>query len=215
MKERPILFSGPMVRAILEGRKTVTRRVVSPQPAHGEGIVWLRNIVSRPPSFAIVRSGSSNVREIGCPFGVPGDRLWVRETWRVDSDGDDAWVTFTADGSEIRGAVGFTAAEAVAHGDPAHGIYNRSSTTLPRRLSRLTLDVVSVRVERLHSITDEDIAAEGVDREALEHLGLKDPIADDLLPVTIFSMGWNAINGKRAPWSANPWVWRVEFRRCP
>ena len=199
MKERPILFSGPMVRAILEGRKTVTRRVVSPQPAHGEGIVWLRNIVSRPPSFAIVRSGSSNVREIGCPFGVPGDRLWVRETFAEEQGG----FSYRADHVDPRGD------------GPAHSMTWRPSIFMRREASRITLDVVSVRAERLHDITDEDIAAEGVDREALEHLGLKDPIADDLLPVTIFSMGWNAINGKRAPWSANPWVWRVEFRRCP
>ena len=83
-----------------------------------------------------------------------------------------------------------------------------------RAASRITLDVVSVRAERLQDITDEEIAAEGVTMQALIDLGVPSfpwPAA----PLDLWRLGWNAINGKRAPWEANPWVWRVEFRRCP
>lgn len=229
MKERPILFSGPMVRAILEGRKTVTRRVMSPQPDHAQIHVWNGRTICECESrawcwrdrvFHDANVDCHGTNTLGpmlapfCPHGAPGDRLWVRETMkRVDSGlRSEVW-TYDADGVPVmlpRDDPRVPAMIAWAH-------HKKGSTCvsihMPRWASRITLDVVSVRAERLQDITDEDIAREGVDRDALAHLGLKDPIADDLLPVTVFAMGWNAINGKRAPWASNPWVWRVEFRR--
>ena len=187
MKERPILFSGPMVRAILSGRKTVTRRVVSPQPSDhtGSGVV------------AVVRFNLGHSGGMRCPFGEAGDRLWVRETFAESVPGCDP----RGDG-------------------PAHPMTWRPSIFMRREASRITLDVVSVRAERLHDITDEDIAAEGVDREAV--MSTLGPVDREIVssgglircPRDAWRLGWNAINGKRAPWSANPWVWRVEFRRA-
>ena len=103
---------------------------------------------------------------------------------------------------------------------PAHPMTWRPSIFMPRAVSRIALDVVSVRAERLHDITDEDIAAEGVDREAV--MSTLGPVDREIVssgglircPRDAWRLGWNAINGKRAPWSANPWVWRVEFRRA-
>lgn len=170
MKEHPILFSGPMVRALLAGTKTQTRRIVT-QP--------------RFVGPAMIHAG---------PYGGPGDRLWVRETF-----------------AETSGRVIYR--ESVPMGP---GVW-RPSIFMPRALSRITLEVVSVRVERLQDITDDDILAEGVTVAGVAALVGKqrsrEPIACNLRG--LWSLGWDAINGKRAPWASNPWVWRVEFRRLP
>lgn len=197
MKERPILFSGPMVRALLEGRKTVTRRVVRDAKPLAPDVTdfgyWVAN------DAAVHEEG---VRFLRCPYGQPGDRLWVKETVR--------WAA----------AMG----RAFYAADKAPSVIDNwpwqrrvlPSIHLPRGASRITLEVTNVRVERLHDITEEDIEAEGVElspdgvsayyeepngcggqlptaREAFEHL-------------------WSVINGA-ASWKANPWVWRVAFRR--
>ena len=219
MKERPILFSGPMVRAILEGRKTVTRRAMSPQPEHAQIHVWngrtIRECESRAWCWrdrvfhdAMVDCHGTNT--LGpmlapfCPHGAPGDRLWVRETFAE-----------SVPGCEEQGGFSYRSDHVDPRGDgPAHPMTWRPSIFMPRAASRITLDVVSVRAERLQDITDEEIAAEGVTMQALIDLGVPSfpwPAA----PLDLWRLGWNAINGKRAPWEANPWVWRVEFRRCP
>lgn len=172
MKERPILFSGPMVRAILEGRKTQTRRVVKPQPAHIAGIGTVLNI--------------DTITGKACPYGKPGDRLWVRETWDgVRLDGGGALVSYRADGDKP-----------VTDDGRWH-----PSIHMPRWASRITLEVVSVRVERLQEISEEDAMAEGV-ALAENYRG----------PVAHFASLWEQINGLGS-WNANPWVWVVEFRR--
>ncbi len=194
--ERPILFSGPMVRAILDGRKTQTRRVVKPQPGgqlfHGMDWRWYR-------------SALADEREpIRCPYGVPGDRLWVRETFAlsvVDPDGpppeddhENYDVIYRADPDQPGG--GWTDGDGKAIPPPW-----RPSIHMPRWASRLTLEVVSVRVERLNEISEADARAEGMDADVANS------------PRVWFMATWNAINAKRAPWESNPWVWRVEFRR--
>jgi len=187
MKERPILFSGEMVRAIIDGRKTQTRRVVN-------------EAVAFPP----------------CPYGAPGDRLWVRETFAsFRAEGQpvtprDARYVVLRDGAQVY-ADGKTYPPLAAYAAGAFdAIKWRPSIHMPRWASRITLEVVSVRVERVQSITEEDARAEGVAVTAphLMHGALASMSAREN-----FAVLWDSINGKRAPWAVNPWVWRVEFRR--
>lgn len=208
MKERPILFSGPMVRAILEGRKTQTRRVVKPQP---EYIEWFEHQKGWCGGFGPdAGSGSNPVRMIQCPYGKPGDRLWVRETWQ--SFGDSSSIRPRVPHScQVRyDATGTTAWCKVPKG--ARGVYpamfrSRPSIHMPRWASRITLEVVSVRVERLQEISEADAEAEGVAfmREY--------PDADETLSARqLYDILWESINGAGS-WAANPWVWVVEFRK--
>ena len=204
MRERPILFSGPMVRAILSGRKTVTRRVIAAFPA-GRGHV--QPLTAGPWEWSPDGGFDLGVVASVCPFGAPGDRLWVRETFAE-----------SVPGCEEQGGFSYRADHVDPRGDgPAHPMTWRPSIFMPRAVSRIALDVVSVRAERLQDITDEEIAAEGVDREAVMALcptSWRSTI-ERLRPRGLWCAGWDRINGKRAPWEANPWVWRVEFRRCP
>lgn len=194
MRERPILFSAAMVRAILDGRKTQTRRVVQPPRGWGERYPNC-DPYSMPPSvwWWDGKHDHVGVRH-ECPFGVPGDRLWVRETWRAlrrfeshkpRDVPSDSWIVYDAD---------------TATGDARPAPVGRMgklrpSIFLPRWASRITLEVVSVRVERVQSIAALDAAAEGT-----THSG--------------FRLLWDSLNAKRGyGWDANPWVWRIEFRR--
>ena len=209
MKDRPILFSAPMVRAILAGRKTVTRRVMKPHPNHverrdGEWLdVWEQEI-----SGEGARSVEYEARErvIRCPYGVPGDRLWVRETWGYF--GGDEYLY-----QHSRAAVGYRA----DHLDhlPIPGGRWRPSIHMPRWASRLTLDVVSVRVERVQEIRCHDIRAEGVACPEHDFPG-GFCVSECRSLRRAFADLWDSINAARGfGWDANPWVFRVEFRRLP
>lgn len=192
MKERPILFSGSMVRAILAGHKTVTRRVVTAPRWAEPGTLEFGDDGS---AEAIARA-SGCLADVSCPYGVAGDRLWVRETWRAD-DYAPAETIYQADcppdaAKETRGVILW-----------------RPSIFIPRERSRLTLNVVSARVERLHAIDDADAVREGVLHGPSRFDGTKHPPP----PNARFAMLWESINAKRAPWNSNPWVWRVEFAR--
>ena len=181
VKERPILFSGPMVRAILGGRKTQTRRIVKLKCHDGfevgpnyEGEHWP------------VRGGD----RMPCPYGKPGDRLWVRETWLCAT-----------------GEPGPTLCHYQADGDrPEFNGLWKPSIHMFRWASRITLEITGVRVERLQDITEADAMAEGVECCSgwIGHAGE---------PRRIFCDLWKSINGAES-WAANPWVWVVEFRRC-
>lgn len=200
MKERPILFSGPMVRAILVGRKTQTRRVVKPQPT---GTVrWrcgLNAIDGR-----LGGAWEDAARVFGCPYGAPGDRLWVRETFCYEWDErnnrwpDPPTYLYRADN---------------------HDVYNINdsdkspwtpSIHMPRAASRLTLEVLNVRVERLQDISERDCVAEGIESDDYPPAPDSDYMFDYR---AAYSQLWNSINAKRAPWASNPWVWVIEFRR--
>lgn len=186
MKERPILFSGPMVRAILAGQKTQTRRVMR-FDAEGADMVrldrWTPTMTSGPR----------------CPYGVPGDRLWVRETFAPNYF-EDGRAAFRADWS---GA----AADVVAVPLWSPSIF------MPRGVSRISLEITSVRVERLHDITEADIAAEGVSLEAVRALiGKRGHVGSAVPPRVLWELGWMSINGV-ASWNANPWVWALSFDR--
>lgn len=216
MTERPILMSGPMVRAILDGRKTQTRRVVKPQPSHftpSPNVHHPRHPAAYFDAYCNAPKTGANPRGmsdrwcwwtpdnrqgpdwIRCPYGAPGDRLWVRETW--GTGGYFPWpYGYRADGKEYPGECW------------------RPSIHMPRRASRLTLEVTVVRVERLQAITQADARAEGV----VDTSGAWDHVPGGLLdtsragPRGAFEALWNSINGADS-WDANPWVWVVEFRR--
>ncbi|WLG64798.1 hypothetical protein PSH90_12055 [Pseudomonas sp. FP1762] len=193
IKERPILFSAPMVRAILDGRKTVTRR-----PMKGSALKWLEEFV---PEFV---SHSANGL---CPFGRPGERLWVREAF----------------GLQVRHYGGGTGEHIVYRATNPNAIYCKSaegreypvkwkpSIHMPRHSSRILLEITDVRVERLQDITYEQAAAEGVHRGPLREWCASDEGgACHKYPIPAFRDLWQSTGGD---WDANPWVWCVSFRR--
>ncbi|CAM3640233.1 hypothetical protein G4177_06025 [Corallococcus sp. ZKHCc1 1396] len=220
IRERPILFSAAMILALLAGRKTVTRRLLKPQPApnapHDGGTVW----EFRPDKGLHVPCGTvghlSVAEKMGlrCPYGQPGDRLWVRETFHITSANE---VVYRADypyNATERGMENIPAEQAVRWCPSIH---------MPRWASRLTLKVLSVRAERLHDITEEDAKHEGVEEapdpfdEDTEYWRCFLPeCADDCAGVLSaresFETLWKSINGPES-WDANPWVWRVEIAR--
>ncbi len=202
MKERPILFSGPMVRAILDGRKTQTRRVWRYQPLDVLPMrvpdEWITLDTVNPNHGHVVR----------CRFGRGGDRLWVRETWGAvwpnpDEPAElrDCHIEYRADLPEdCTDYPGQWPAEDARGNDDAPKW--RSPMHMPRWASRLTLEIKAVRVERLQAITV---------RDAIEETGALPALFSRLDPRDYFAHVWNAINGKRAPWASNPWVWVIEL----
>ncbi|HEP8808774.1 TPA: hypothetical protein VDU47_004337 [Pseudomonas aeruginosa] len=220
MKERPILFSGPMVRAILEGRKTVTRRVVKPQPD------FLGSMVDPNTPFKTLDAGLH--ARITCPYGEPGDRLWVRETWTdVNMCGAPA-LAYRAD-EDIRDLMeepGFLDDRgAFNYDDPRVKPYPfacwyaeldqarwRPSIHMPRWASRILLEITSVRVERLQDISEEQSRAEGVRDAGEGFFDVEDSKHFAADPRESFASLWSSINGESS-WDANPWVWVVEFKR--
>lgn len=221
MRERPILFSGPMVRSILEGRKSQTRRVVK--------------FTGTPPSDAEAKrqhpigfmheTGFDGVR---CPYGQPEDRLWVRETLLQRNDG--SWM-YAADKAPV-----------TVPSNDSHRVlrmvswaHHKEGSTcvsihMPRWASRLTLEVTEVRVQRLQEISEEDARAEGVAQlddpfqEGTEYWAcqkgscLKDGGCSGVLSARAsFETLWDSINGERpgCAWGDNPWVWAVSFSVVP
>lgn len=218
MKERPILFSGEMVRAILESRKTQTRRLVKVQPP--SDAYQITTLMDSTAKAERKRIGSHRwaivedlkiVEEYGkhfsCPYGQPGDRLWVRETWadNFSSHVSHAGILYRATAATDRSHHGYWAKEVAPNKWVDY--YDRPfkwkpAIFMPRGVARLTLEVVKVRVERLQEISDADTVAEGI---ASGHAGEYGRAA--------FRSAWDQINGKRASWASNPWVWVVEFKR--
>ena len=205
-KERPILFSAPMVRAILAGTKTQTRRVVKPQPRRVDcGVPF-----GDAPAWARAEPGSMVMR---CPYGQPGDRLWARETWARDDE--DGVLMYRADVGRDMNANAWE--QGRLEGAPRYRW--RPSIHMPRWASRITLEITGVRVERLQDISEGDAIAEGVNRF---HGMLKDedaaafnrigPVEFNGFPIIRYGVLWESINGP-ASWDANPWVWVVEFNR--
>ncbi|WP_322067523.1 hypothetical protein [Burkholderia cenocepacia] len=225
MRERPILFSGPMVRAILEGRKTQTRRVIRCQPPADVAPITVSRyhptVVDRrgdeAPGAEIVGAFSDD-GEWGCksPFGEPGDRLWVRETCRaVELESGLDGVHYPADGA-------FRAIEdssdAAGRWIELYAYRGQTGATvpaihMPRWASRITLEITGVHAERLRGISEADACAEGVTIEDRHTVGY---CAGEHLPPSIraFRELWDGLNAARGHgWEANPWVWVVEFRR--
>jgi hypothetical protein len=219
MADRPILFSAPMVRAILAGTKTQTRRVVKTVGRdggfviveEGDGSWWPRRSDDGESCFVTVRDrGGHYLHEIPmtCPYGVPGDRLWVREAWRGSATLDWAKPSDMPAGSAI-----FYEADdrSTWCDDLTHppSTLKRPGMFMPRWASRITLEVTGVRVERLQDISDADALAEGIDR----HEVLTDGDAPPGFHRETYQKLWERINGPGS-WAANPWVWVVEFKRA-
>jgi len=231
MKERPILFSGPMVRALHDGSKTQTRRVVKSQPPIG----WDRNCWYSAPVWGWTSQAmpASEWHTVKCPFGEPGDRLWVRETHDVRVVGTEL---FHGDrcvkGIRHYARVAYRADDGRAEVDIDEATFERLDETeskgwapsihMPRWASRITLEVTSVRVERLHDISEQDAAAEGVESlrnegELWKHYIESTESCDALICLSAresFRTLWDSLAAPGADWQANPWVWVVEFKRA-
>jgi hypothetical protein len=212
MKERPILFSAPMVRALLAGTKTQTRRVVKPQPTvfvGGPGVTLKDG--SPTPLVPLDDSVEPCGREIVCPYGQPGDRLWVREAWGLHAHGDDTdWLKGGCTAMDLDDHVIAYRADWGPLQDSCHW---RPSIHMPRAASRITLEITSVRVELLQDISFADAAAEGLHytSERLDRWSA-DGSSWVATPQNAYRALWQDINGPDS-WAANPWVWVVEFRR--
>jgi hypothetical protein len=207
--DRPILFSGEMVRAILEGRKTQTRRVIkktvdfTSQDKLPKNWIWAKHMLP-----------DEDAEFIGvpvCPYGIPGDRLWVRETWQVEyrgdsTDGSTAYVvTYKADKS--KNWLRVDEKEYWKY----HKLFDKNSVWhpsifLPRLASRILLEVVSIRVEMVQDISLTDINAEGtpftLHRDKRPYGSRREH----------FQRLWDSINSNHQ-WFRNPWVWVIEFKR--
>lgn len=201
MKERPILFSAPMVRALLNCTKSQTRRVVKPQPDE-DGL-------SRPIGSPYWHDTSA--REYRCPYGQPGDRLWVREAF-IHEPADYCWEASVS----IPSRPSHTTYRADCDGD-TRGAGWKPSIHMPRNLSRIDLEITAVRVERLHDISETDARAEGIIDGGCLNCGNPEPCGCDSPAPDAresFCHLWQSINGEKS-WHANPWVWVVEFRPLP
>ncbi|MCK9540200.1 hypothetical protein [Dokdonella sp.] len=198
MRERPILFSAPMVRAILEGTKTQTRRGVKPQHIKHWG-PSMDAAIERLPSLAAAF----------CPYGQPGDRLWVKETFFDTAPFRDAPL-FESRATPI----------AYRADNEFIGCHKwRPSIHMPRRASRITLEINAVRVERLREINAADAKSEGIEGQFeggpwrnYQRDGHWFPEGKDTAPVLSYRTLWEKINGPGS-WDANPWVWVIEFKR--
>lgn len=211
MKERPILFSGPMVRALLDGNKRQTRRVVKMKPhqqieERDDGTPW-------PWMYDGKRDADS---WMACPYGKPGDRLWVRETFCKIIGQSGGWIETDYQATYTPG---FRLGDSL-------GLKKRwtPSIHMPRDASRITLEITSVRVERLQGISEADAMAEGIvecpipaDDEGPRRIGYMVGPDDgksglSVTPIHAYRDLWESINGADS-WGANPWVWVIDFRR--
>ena len=222
IKERPILFSAPMVRAILEGRKTVTRRALNAQALKNIGYGVQLGECHELPSEGPLHPNSTGYYTSFCSYGFPGDRLWVRETWAADAQVDAVAprdlnqgepITYPADG-----AVRQTGCAMITPGK------SRPSIHMPRWASRILLEIADVRAERLQDISEEQAVAEGLIWQGQENGKVFYSHAESKYPpgahqqfgisgvdaVSAFRNLWNSVGGD---WDANPWVWAVEFKR--
>lgn len=245
MKERPVVFSAPMIRAILNGSKTQARYAMHPQPEY----VWGWGVKLNEHDFtAHVRYPGGHPPDpwVRCPYGTPphrecpGDRLWVRETWQevhpvrvaegrysqegragipgppgvryqvvYRADGDDIPVLYHMSGHPYRT---LDPCEANLAGVAREDGWS-SPIHMPRWASRIILEIVSVRVERLQDITEEDAKAEGVAAWAAAYCSQRPE--DELYARAYFELMWAHGDGKRYPWESNPFCWVIAFHPMP
>lgn len=227
MKEHPILFTGEMVRAILEGRKTQTRRVMKlqpdcqgalmPAPAGKMWYIW--------PHLTI--DGRMSDYYCACPYGLPGDQLWVRETFGLMHssysleygwENDGMYASDIPKTKPIGSGLGVIY-KATDGYDKEDGEVWRPSIYMPRWASRITLEITGIRVQRVQQITNNDVLAEGIMRGEDEDGSWLGPLDRyQYYPFAhaseAYSFLWDHINAKRGyPWDSNPFVWVIEFKR--
>lgn len=220
MKERPILFSTPMVRAIPGGTKTQTRRAIADRFQHCADTLVEFGDNSGDWRWPIDRDGICVESKGACPYGKPGDRLWVKETWRTYRTLDHLKPT----GIRPMPAIRYEAdgGSNVAHPEVETWGRTRVSIHMPRWASRLTLEIEKVRVERLNDISPGDAIAEGIevcgfssDPGVLSYRDYAqlnyDPFEWYSSPIDSYRSLWESINGPGS-WAANPWVWVIDFR---
>ena len=216
MKERPILFSAPMVRALLAGTKSQTRRIVKPRPSEDICLpinagLYHPTCVDRhgeeyPGTEVFGAWSDCGAWVVKCPYGQPGDRLWVRESFQpLFAEGFEHGDGLTDWGTGAGYAIRYVATDGATEwidGDDEITSRCKPSIHMPRWASRLTLEITGVRVERLQSISQEDAVAEGV----------TDWMVGPTSPRDDYRGLWESINGPGS-WELNPWVWVVSFRR--
>lgn len=232
VKERPILFSGPMVRAILEGRQTQTRRIVKLANAYHDcgrhEIMEWRN--QNEVWFGLYEWNT--VASLRCPYGSVSERLWVRETFRNTIDDKSfCCIQYKSDES-IRSLLCDNNGEGDCVGTKNHkeplqqigkpGPPYKPSIHMPRWASRITLEITSVRIERLNNISEADALAEGIERRNIswnhaaneyKYYGwLEKHDQWSLSPLNSYESLWESINGPGS-WAINPWVWVIEFKQ--
>jgi len=206
MKERPILFTTPMVKAILEGRKTQTRRIVKPMAGFQK--TWLtQGSINRVQHGEIIKGGwqmyypyydNSPLGWIRSPYGNSDDILWVRETW---SKTDSGRYIYKATNNQF------------------YPIWH-PSIFMPKEACRIRLEITNIRVERVQDISEEDAVAEGIkkiDGPVIGHpfgipFNYNNGIVNYTTPRDAYMELWESINGKDS-WGKNPWVWVIEFKR--
>ena len=188
MSDLPKIFSAPMVNALLEGRKTQTRRVLNPQPAHDVAYVTLAN------GRWVASDAFGHGYLVNVPYAV-GDRLWVKEP--IDKVSEPGDVFYRADYE-------------AEYGGSAKGLGWRSARYMPRWASRLTLTVTDVRVQRLHDISEADAVAEGIEPKWHAYTGYGKQADVLMSPYDSFASLWISIHNTNA-WDANPWVVALTF----
>lgn len=216
MKERPILFSAPMVRAILDGAKTQTRRLVKPAPPIDFNLSMHVSKTGHLHAADYEKLRWSDPERVrwDCPYGQPGDRLWVRETLQYDS--------------EVGHYYAATAAGSLGNPSGRHWVAYEKEITgkeipdrqipsihMPRWASRITLEITGVRVERLQDISEADAIAEGITKlKTLRGSACQIDGGPVLAggPILAYRDLWESINGPGS-WDENPWVWAIEFKK--
>lgn len=205
--ERGMIFNAEMVRALLSGRKTQTRRIIKPQPEATLSGSLSGKWLSRPLNGLLL----PKIEDIAihCPFGVVGDRIWVRETFQGPMFDYDLMDSYCKDPTPfekpefcVYKADGVPAPEFYDADDELHCCW-RPSIHMPRWASRILLEITNVRVERLKSISDGDAIREGCSTADMKS---GDCVAD------VFARLWASIYGDES-WNSNPWVWVIEFKR--
>jgi len=211
MKERPILFNTENVKAILEGRKTQTRRVIKPQPEIWRG----KEIYFSYPGHYKLLNTEEHISHY-CKYGKRGDRLWARETWYYD---DSLGRVFYKANQNEEGII--------FRNDPDFGLQPykiekwKPSIFMPKKFSRITLEIVDLRVEQLQNISELDAHLEGIERSADSsgytwYKNYLDEYPSNFKqnPIKSFKSLWDSINKKRGySWDSNPWVYVIEFKK--
>ncbi len=206
-----MLFSAPMVRALLDDSKTQTRRVIKLPPAPNSLGEWQASTIGGQNGGFTAAGQEVPLQEViwhtrtgktlSCPHGQPGDRIYVRETFCLDDNGHEEWPIFRADGTALP--------QRPTTRKPARWT---PSIHMPRWASRILLEIVAVRVERLNACSDADAVAEGIGLNP-SAIGMKltNPPGESMA-IAMYRALWDSINGAGS-WAANPWVWVIEFKR--